>query len=258
MTTAAIRKAVLAKFCAPEWATFLEVHNGTGSTQRRSADAIAMNLFPSRGLRLHGFEFKVSRGDWLRELKDPTKSDPIQRYCDHWWIVALPDIVRPDELPPTWGLYVLKGSGLHAIAKAPPLERRPIDPPFLAALLRRAHEFAGRNLDEEVRKRTAVAEARVEERVKREVETRTSKHEVLRQAVAEFEAASGIKIADGLWYSGSQEIGAAVKLVRQAGVMDTYSGAERLAKVAREVADRIETVMAAFRVAVSPDAEAAE
>jgi hypothetical protein len=191
MTTPAIRKAVLAKFCAPEWATFLEVHNGTGSTQRRSADAIAMNLFPSRGLRLHGFEFKASRSDWMRELKDPAKSVPIQRYCDHWWIVALPDIVRADELPPNWGLYVLKGSGLHAIVKAPQLERDPIDPPFLAALLRRAHEFAGRELNEEMKKHTAEAEARMEARLEERVQWRTRELKQYKEALDAFEAAAG-------------------------------------------------------------------
>ena len=33
----------------------------------RYADAIAMNLWPSRGLAVHGFEIKISRGDWQRE-----------------------------------------------------------------------------------------------------------------------------------------------------------------------------------------------
>lgn len=243
MTTAAIRKAVLAKFCAPEWATFLEVHNSTGATQRRSADAMAMNLFPSRGLRLHGFEFKASRGDWLRELKQPAKSESIQRYCDHWWIVTLPDIVKPDELPPTWGLYVLKGSGLHAVTKAPELESQPVDRPFMAALLRRAHEFAGRDLNEAVKKRTAEDEARAAERVRTEIERGTREYRALREAVDTFEASSGFSIAN-MWGGGDAEIGAAVKLVKAAGVLSTYGGVRRLAEQAREFAERVERTMA--------------
>lgn len=242
MTTPAIAKAVRAKFCAPEWATFFEVHNSTGATQRRSADAIAMNLFPSRGLRLHGFEFKASRGDWLRELKDPAKSWPIQRYCDHWWIVAFPDIVKTEELPPTWGLYVLKGSGLHAVVKAPLLDAEPVDAPFLAALLRRANEFASGELERRVRERTADAEAKLEDRIRAAVDQRTREHRDLRAQVEAFEKASGVSITAGLWSDGA-EVGRAVKLVRSAGVDSTWRGVDSLAKQARELAERIEKTM---------------
>ena len=54
----------------------------------RYADAVAMNLFPSRGLALHGFEIKVSKSDFKSEIENPEKSVPVQQYCDHWWIVA--------------------------------------------------------------------------------------------------------------------------------------------------------------------------
>jgi hypothetical protein len=257
MTTSAIQRAVATKFRAPEWATFFEVHNGTGASQRRSADAVAMNLFPSRGLSLHGFEFKASRGDWLRELKDPAKSEPVQRYCDHWWIVTLPDIVRPDELPATWGLYVLKGSGLHAQVKAPRLARQPIDAPFLAALLRRAHEYAGHNLDAEVMKRIADAQAQLEDRIKRAVDDRTREYRALRASVDAFEAASGIKISDGLFEMGADEIGAAVKLVREAGIFSTWRGVATLATEARQFAERIEAAMAELRPAEEGKRDAA-
>jgi hypothetical protein len=253
MTTPAIRKAVLAKFCAPEWATFLEVHNGTGSTQRRSADAIAMNLFPSRGLRLHGFEFKASRSDWMRELKDPAKSVPIQRYCDHWWIVALPDIVRADELPPNWGLYVLKGSGLHAIVKAPQLERDPIDPPFLAALLRRAHEFAGRELNEEMKKHTAEAEARMEARLEERVQWRTRELKQYKEALDAFEAAAGFKLET--WDAAN--LGAAARMIGKLGITGSYLTAQSIADSARRFADRVETALAEAGVRPEDDLEAA-
>jgi hypothetical protein len=72
---------------APEWAIFFEVANGLGVSDRRYADAVAMSLFPSRGLDVHGFEVKTARGDWLRELKNPKKADVIASYCDFWWLV---------------------------------------------------------------------------------------------------------------------------------------------------------------------------
>ena len=74
MRAADVRAALARKFCAPEYALFYEVANATGSAATRSADAIAMGLWPSRGLYLQGFEIKVSRSDWLSELKNPAKA----------------------------------------------------------------------------------------------------------------------------------------------------------------------------------------
>ncbi len=64
-----------------------------------------MNLYPSRGLEINGFEVKGSRQDWIKELKSPEKSAPVQRFCDRWWIVAPAGIIQPGELPPTWGQF---------------------------------------------------------------------------------------------------------------------------------------------------------
>lgn len=63
MKTAEIKAALRAKFCAPEWAIMFEVGDGTGASQSRWADAVAMNLWPSRGLQIHGFEIKAHRSD---------------------------------------------------------------------------------------------------------------------------------------------------------------------------------------------------
>src|SRR5574342_435271 len=97
---AALRK----RFPAAEYAFLEQVANSTGSGVRGWADAIAMGLWPSRGISLWGFEVKVSRSDWKRELAKPKKSSEIQGYCDHSLVVTTPDIVEPSELPKNWGL----------------------------------------------------------------------------------------------------------------------------------------------------------
>jgi hypothetical protein len=72
----------------------------------RIADAIAIDVWPSAGHFIEGFEVKVSRSDWLTELKDPTKAEAFKPYCHRWWLVApFEDIVR-DDLPSGWGLMV--------------------------------------------------------------------------------------------------------------------------------------------------------
>lgn len=99
MRTGDIKAAMRARYCAPEWALMFEVGDGTGVNQRRWADAVAMNLWPSRGMEVNGFEIKVSRSDWQRELKNPAKAESVQQYCDRWWIVTAPGIVKDGELP---------------------------------------------------------------------------------------------------------------------------------------------------------------
>jgi hypothetical protein len=139
MNTAEVKAALRARFCAPEWAIFFEVADGTGGNHNRWADAVAMNMWPSRGLAIHGFEIKVSRSDWLRELKKPEKSGPVQQYCDRWWIVTPKGIVKREELPPTWGLYEVSEAGaFRQVVEAPKLEPIPVTRDFMAAILRRA------------------------------------------------------------------------------------------------------------------------
>ncbi|MEV5003815.1 hypothetical protein [Nocardioides sp. LML1-1-1.1] len=57
----------------------------------------------------HGHEVKVSRSDWLAELRDPSKAAAFQPHMHYWWLVAAHrDIVR-DDLPEGWGLLVPHG-----------------------------------------------------------------------------------------------------------------------------------------------------
>lgn len=138
-----LRRALRARYCAPGWALLEEVRDAAGHDSKRSADAMAMGLWKSHGTELHGFEIKASRGDWLRERNDPSKAETFARFCDRWWIVAADDVVRDvGELPPTWGLLVLRGKGLVTIRKADKLAPEPLPRALLANLLRRSMEQA--------------------------------------------------------------------------------------------------------------------
>ena len=107
---------------------------GTGPL--RTIDALVVDLWPSSGNAIHGFEVKVSRSDWLTELKDPEKAEAFRPYCDHWWL-AVPDaaIVRND-LPAEWGLLVVTNGTLRARVKAPKLARHTMPFGMTAAWLR--------------------------------------------------------------------------------------------------------------------------
>jgi len=84
----------------------------------------------------HGHEVKVSRSDWLTELKDPSKAEAWKRYCDRWWLVAPKGVVR-DDLPEDWGLITTTKTGLRVAVQAPVLDPEPL-PPISQIMLMRA------------------------------------------------------------------------------------------------------------------------
>lgn len=145
--------ALLAEhYPAPTHAFIPEFRAGTGFGRESRADAIAMFLWPSGGLELIGFELKTSRTDWLRELKQPDKADPIKQFCDRWYLVV--DETRivnswgeKNEIPDDWGFMAPEYSSypykLKVHKEAPKLNPQPIDRLFLASLMRRASTSFG-------------------------------------------------------------------------------------------------------------------
>jgi len=125
-----------------EWVVLSQVRNKTGYDRKpeRYADALALNCWKSRGMELHGFEFKSRRSDLLRELRDPNKAESgIYAYCDRWWlVVGHLGLIKPDELPVTWGLMAPKSGQLAIRVKAPKLEPKELDRRFVASVLRAA------------------------------------------------------------------------------------------------------------------------
>lgn len=244
------------RYAPSAWALVADVANGTGSYARRRADAVTMSLWPSRGLTIHGFEIKVSRGDFLRELKAPEKAESVATHCDFWWIVAPADVVRDGELPDAWGLLVAKEGGLRQAKEARQLHADggtdPIKRSFVASLLRATTEnmvprsLADADVAERVRKG-------VEERVAdatRDMECRALQAEdalrYLRASVDNFHTASGVEIDQ---YNGGQ-IGEAVKVVlattNQFGGESVRRRAEQLRQLARDsiaLADRFDAAM---------------
>ena len=91
------------------WSTFFEV-----SLKGHQADCIVFNIYPSRDFMVIGFEVKASRSDWVKELQNPQKADPIVRQCDEFYVVeARQGIVKKHELPKGWGLLTLKKTRLY-------------------------------------------------------------------------------------------------------------------------------------------------
>lgn len=102
----------------------------------RRIDVVAMGLWRSTGHLVHGIELKVSRSDWLKELRQPEKAQAAIRTCDYWWL-AIGDraIVKDGELPDGWGLLVPHGRGLRAVTQ-PTRQDTPVrDPSWMASMV---------------------------------------------------------------------------------------------------------------------------
>lgn len=217
VTTADVRRLLRGRHDPQAWAYFEEVPNGTGSNKTRSADAIAMSLWPSRGLELHGYEIKSSRSDWVRELKEPAKAEAFYGWCHYWWLVVSDDtIVKEGELPSTWGLLSVKNGKMRVVKDAPLNEHlKPLNYSILAGILR-------------VLVRTTTPTSAIQERIDTahtqgvEAGKRSIKYESdgalrrvkeLEQTIKDFEERSGVVI--DRWNTG--RIGEAVKMVMQCG-----------------------------------------
>lgn len=139
----------------PRYVVARQVRNGPSFFANRTCDFIAIDTWTNgdspaairagstrRGLAVHGHEIKVSRGDWLRELKDPDKAEAFARFCAYWWIATPKGLLRPDELPKGWGLIEVTASGARTRVQATRREAEPMPWHMVIPLLRAVRDTA--------------------------------------------------------------------------------------------------------------------
>lgn len=192
-----------------EWAFLTQVRSATGFDPVRTADAMALGLWPSRGQHLHGFELKVSRSDFLTELKKPAKADEIGKHCDFWWIVV-PDltVAKLEDMPYNWGLMVVNKGKIVVVKEAPKLDCEPVSKKFLAGILRNVTN--GLIPYETIKSRIEDARKSGIEQGERNYKYRLNDFQHLQTKVDEFEKASGVNIQHA-WKV--RDVGEAVKMV---------------------------------------------
>lgn len=241
LTSADMRAGLRKRYAGTEWALMFEVRNAAGFDATRSADAVAMSLWPSRGLELHGIEIKVSRSDWRNERKKPEKAEAVATFCDRWWIASPVDVVPLDEIPVAWGLMEYDGDKWRVRKEAAVTEAQPMTRSFLAALLRRASDVDQAEVDALVAAKIKQKEAAIDERIKREVEWRAKAAEDVLKDVQAFEEASGLKITG---WTGGRSLGEVVAVVQALGINNVYAGAhnvaENMERAAKSVRDALD------------------
>lgn len=239
-----------------EWGLAFEVYESTAGTGRR-ADAVAMSYWRTRGNHIHGFEFKTSRPDWRRERKNGAKAEGIAKRCDFWWLVATPQVVKPGELPDSWGLMEAHDGALRIIKEAPKMEPVAFDRAFASCLFRRLSvadsDVFNNTLEARIDAARAKDRRQWDESRKREIDAiqwthlaEVGKYESVQKWMAEFEACTGLS-AEDLLRSGDN-FTRAVKMVLDAGAFGSYKTIERLRD------DLLETVQRINR-AIGPDSD---
>lgn len=104
--TSKIKLSIKRRFDYPEWVLMFEY--GAPGNSGSVCDCLAVNTLPSRNFKVVGFEFKASRSDWLREVRDGQKADYFVRLADEFYVVAPKGIVQESEIPEGWGYLEMK------------------------------------------------------------------------------------------------------------------------------------------------------
>lgn len=86
--------------CIPE----MRVGTGYGKTSSRQIDLFAFNCYPARGHKTIAYEVKVSRGDFLRDIKKPEKQRGARLYASEVYYAAPAGMLSVDEIPLWAGL----------------------------------------------------------------------------------------------------------------------------------------------------------
>lgn len=240
VTAGDINRAIKAKYSDQQWRVWFEVSEGTGSYSGRRADAVVMNIWPSKAYQLHVFEVKVSRSDFKNEMTDPTKWQAIGKYADFFWLACPCGLVKPEEVPEAWGLMELTKGGLRIKKQAPARDDpTPLDRAFAASLLRSGEDLTEAEIDRRVHARAEAAMADIKEAAERgynrSLASLQSRLDRMEKWKGEFEVVYGIAPNP---HSLPEDMAARIKLASQIE-RKTF---DDLARQAKALADLIEEI----------------
>lgn len=167
-----INRALKARYSGAEWRIWFEVSQSTGYNSGRRADAVVMNIWPSKDYQIHVFEVKISRSDFKNETADLSKWKAIGKYADFFWLACPVGLVRQDEVPEEWGLMELTKSGLRVKKQAPARsDPASLDRGFAASLLRSGEDLTQAEIDRRVHEGVEAGRAQIQDSAKLKADT---------------------------------------------------------------------------------------
>lgn len=232
---------VRARFPEKEYALMEEVSNAAGFSRSRSADFMAVNLWPSRGLAIHGIELKSYRGDWLNELKNPAKQESHFKFCDHFWLLTSDEsVAKIEEIPTNWGWMCIKGQRIVTQKEAPKLSPVEITRSFLCAMLKRAADKTSFVHVDSIEERIATEKEKSLLYKQQEVDRLSKDNAALNGIIQAFERSSGVSM--NRW-ENPQKIGEAVKLINSGGVDTIKTELQQLQTTAEKIAKKVKNIL---------------
>lgn len=112
MNASQVKDCLKARHKAPEWCWAEEFALAPGYMnvlgEGRRIDGLAFNCYPSTGHKIIGYEVKISRGDFLAELKQPEKRKIAVELCDEFYFACPKGLIKPSEIPSDCGLIECK------------------------------------------------------------------------------------------------------------------------------------------------------
>jgi hypothetical protein len=120
LTAQEIIQALKRTHPASHWACVTEMRSVGYKGEGRKIDLWALSCATANGMIAHSYEVKVSRSDWLSELKKPLKRRMAMAISNQFWFVAPKGVIKPEEVPHLCGLIEMieltpgQGSGLYA------------------------------------------------------------------------------------------------------------------------------------------------
>ncbi len=218
LTTPALESLLREKYPRDKYALIFDVPDAVSMDQKRRIDALAFGCWASLGRSLEGFELKVSRSDWLRELKNVNKADPFVALCDRFWLVTADSkIAKLDEIPACWGWMAATKGGLRVQRPASKLpgcgEAFPRS--FVIGVMRRLQDdlIGSPDVRTYIDGKIKEATQSVEQRIKWATQRATDELRRNHDAIKEFEEASGIAFKN--WGMGN--VGALVRQLQRLG-----------------------------------------
>lgn len=229
ISTPTLEGMLRAKFDRQQYALLFDVPDAVSLAQKRRIDAIAFGLWASGGQEIQGFELKVSRSDWLRELKQVDKADPFIALCDRFWLVTADNkIAKAEEIPACWGWMSATRAGLRVQR---PAQRLPgcgdaVPRSFVLGVMRKLQDdLLGSPdvravIDERIKVVQALRQSDIEFATKN---LKRERDEALK-VVKDFEELSGINLNSWRWGN----VGEIVKGLKELGYGDGVNRVPRL------------------------------
>lgn len=171
-----------------------EVRNKAAHHANRSLDGMSFGTWPSKGTHMVGYEVKINRSDWKKEIEDIEKSEAFRPFCKYFYLVSSKNIAEFHEIPETWGWLEWDGRRMVTVKPAPENKSiQPLPSTMLAAITKRCHDSAfdrGKDLMREIYEEKL---SNFDEEVKKGVDAEFRYGQKKREAVDEFMEAIGRK-----------------------------------------------------------------